>query len=163
MKSGKRVVGAEAWTWLGLPNRLGDSLSDMKFASIRDGRLHCGDGDYRVLVLPRLVGVERRSLERILAPILREIGHFGNCCPAPRFAHGPLGCGRPTTARSPTLLPAIAMPRRKARNINGWFNRSDPRRRPSERAGPLRVHKRGRENLPGLDNGQWEALSGVQP
>ena len=31
--AGKRIVGAEAWTWLGLPNRLGDSLSDMKLAS----------------------------------------------------------------------------------------------------------------------------------
>ncbi len=31
--AGKRVIGAEAWTWLGLPNRLGDSLSDMKLAS----------------------------------------------------------------------------------------------------------------------------------
>jgi hypothetical protein len=31
--AGKRVVGAEAWTWLGLPNRLADSLSDMKLAS----------------------------------------------------------------------------------------------------------------------------------
>jgi hypothetical protein len=34
--AGKRVVGAEAWTWLGLPNRLGDSLSDLKLA----GDLH---------------------------------------------------------------------------------------------------------------------------
>ena len=31
--TGKRIIGAEAWTWLGLPNRLGDSLSDMKLAS----------------------------------------------------------------------------------------------------------------------------------
>jgi hypothetical protein len=38
-----------------------------RFAIIRKGQLHCGDGNYRVLVLPRLIGVERRSLERILA------------------------------------------------------------------------------------------------
>lgn len=31
--TGRRIVGAEAWTWLGLPNRLGDGLSDMKLAS----------------------------------------------------------------------------------------------------------------------------------
>jgi alpha-L-rhamnosidase len=31
--AGKPLVGAEAWTWLGLPNRLGDSLSDLKLAS----------------------------------------------------------------------------------------------------------------------------------
>jgi hypothetical protein len=31
--AGRRVIGAEAWTWLGLPNRLGDSLSDLKLAS----------------------------------------------------------------------------------------------------------------------------------
>jgi hypothetical protein len=29
----RRIIGAEAWTWLGLPNRLGDSLSDLKLAS----------------------------------------------------------------------------------------------------------------------------------
>ena len=31
--SGRRVVGAEAWTWAGLPNRLADSLSDIKLVS----------------------------------------------------------------------------------------------------------------------------------
>jgi len=31
--AGRRVVGAEAWTWAGLPNRLGDSLSDIKLVS----------------------------------------------------------------------------------------------------------------------------------
>lgn len=31
--AGQRVIGAEAWTWLGLPNRLADTLSDMKLAS----------------------------------------------------------------------------------------------------------------------------------
>ncbi len=41
-----------------------DSLN--RFATIRKGRLRCGDGNYRVLVLPGLVGIERRSLERIL-------------------------------------------------------------------------------------------------
>jgi hypothetical protein len=31
--AGRKVVGAEAWTWAGLPNRLGDSLSDIKLVS----------------------------------------------------------------------------------------------------------------------------------
>ena len=31
--AGPNVVGAEAWTWAGLPNRLGDSLSDIKLVS----------------------------------------------------------------------------------------------------------------------------------
>lgn len=31
--AGKRIIGAEAWTWLGIPNRMGDSLADMKLAS----------------------------------------------------------------------------------------------------------------------------------
>jgi len=31
--AGRNVVGAEAWTWAGLPNRLGDSLSDLKLVS----------------------------------------------------------------------------------------------------------------------------------
>src|SRR5512140_2710871 len=31
--NGKPVVGAEAWTWAGLPNRLGDSLGDLKLVS----------------------------------------------------------------------------------------------------------------------------------
>lgn len=31
--AGRRIIGAEAWTWLGLPNRLADSLSDAKLAS----------------------------------------------------------------------------------------------------------------------------------
>src|SRR5262245_20538389 len=31
--AGKTIVGAEAWTWLGLPNRLADSLSDLKLVS----------------------------------------------------------------------------------------------------------------------------------
>ncbi len=31
--NGKPVIGAEAWTWAGLPNRLGDSLSDIKLVS----------------------------------------------------------------------------------------------------------------------------------
>jgi hypothetical protein len=31
--SGRRIIGAEAWTWVGLPNRLADSLSDLKRAS----------------------------------------------------------------------------------------------------------------------------------
>jgi hypothetical protein len=31
--TGKNIVSAEAWTWLGLPNRLYDSLSDFKLAS----------------------------------------------------------------------------------------------------------------------------------
>jgi hypothetical protein len=31
--SGRRLIGAEAWTWLGLPNRLADSLSDTKLCS----------------------------------------------------------------------------------------------------------------------------------
>ncbi|MCX6561319.1 MAG: glycosyl hydrolase [Candidatus Aminicenantes bacterium] len=31
--AGHNVVGAEAWTWSGIPNRLGDSLSDLKVVS----------------------------------------------------------------------------------------------------------------------------------
>ncbi|MDD8027662.1 MAG: glycosyl hydrolase, partial [Acidobacteriota bacterium] len=31
--AGRNVVGAEAWTWSGIPNRLGDSLSDLKIVS----------------------------------------------------------------------------------------------------------------------------------
>ena len=31
--AGRNIVGAEAWTWAGLPNRLGDSLSDLKLVS----------------------------------------------------------------------------------------------------------------------------------
>ena len=31
--AGRPVVGAEAWTWAGLPNRLGDTLSDLKLVS----------------------------------------------------------------------------------------------------------------------------------
>lgn len=31
--AGKKVIGAEAWTWIGLPNRLADSLSDLKLCS----------------------------------------------------------------------------------------------------------------------------------
>jgi len=31
--AGRNVVGAEAWTWAGIPNRLGDSLSDIKLVS----------------------------------------------------------------------------------------------------------------------------------
>ena len=31
--TGRPVVGSEAWTWAGLPNRLGDSLSDLKLVS----------------------------------------------------------------------------------------------------------------------------------
>ncbi|MBI3722291.1 MAG: hypothetical protein HY248_07025, partial [Fimbriimonas ginsengisoli] len=31
--AGRRIIGAEAWTWLGIPNRLADSLSDLKLAS----------------------------------------------------------------------------------------------------------------------------------
>lgn len=30
---GRTIVGAEAWTWAGLPNRLGDSLGDLKLVS----------------------------------------------------------------------------------------------------------------------------------
>ncbi len=30
---GKRIIGAEAWTWSGIPNRLGDTLSDLKLLS----------------------------------------------------------------------------------------------------------------------------------
>jgi len=41
--AGKNVVGAEAWTWLGLPNRLGDSLSDIKLAT--DLHFLCGIND----------------------------------------------------------------------------------------------------------------------
>src|SRR5262249_15606350 len=31
--AGKRIIGAEAWTWTGIPNRLADSLSDLKLCS----------------------------------------------------------------------------------------------------------------------------------
>ncbi len=31
--AGRNIVGAEAWTWAGIPNRLGDSLSDLKVVS----------------------------------------------------------------------------------------------------------------------------------
>ena len=31
--AGKKVIGAEAWTWTGIPNRLADSLSDLKLCS----------------------------------------------------------------------------------------------------------------------------------
>jgi hypothetical protein len=31
--AGRPIVGAEAWTWAGIPNRLGDSLSDLKVVS----------------------------------------------------------------------------------------------------------------------------------
>ncbi len=31
--AGRNVVGSEAWTWAGLPNRLGDTLSDIKLVS----------------------------------------------------------------------------------------------------------------------------------
>src|SRR5262249_36856604 len=31
--AGKPIIGAEAWTWAGIPNRLGDSLSDLKVLS----------------------------------------------------------------------------------------------------------------------------------
>ncbi|MCL5744372.1 MAG: hypothetical protein M1541_10675, partial [Acidobacteria bacterium] len=30
---GKNIIGAEAWTWTGIPNRFADSLSDLKLAS----------------------------------------------------------------------------------------------------------------------------------
>jgi hypothetical protein len=46
--AGKRVIGAEAWTWLGIPNRLGDTLSDLKLAS--DLHFLAGEND--------LVGVD---------------------------------------------------------------------------------------------------------
>jgi hypothetical protein len=31
--TGKKIIGAEAWTWTGIPNRLADSLSDLKLCS----------------------------------------------------------------------------------------------------------------------------------
>ena len=31
--AGKNIIGAEAWTWAGIPNRLADSLSDLKLCS----------------------------------------------------------------------------------------------------------------------------------
>jgi hypothetical protein len=31
--AGRQVIGAEAWTWTGIPNRLADSLSDLKLCS----------------------------------------------------------------------------------------------------------------------------------
>ncbi|HLJ56953.1 MAG TPA: glycosyl hydrolase, partial [Chthonomonadaceae bacterium] len=31
--AGKRIVGAEAWTWAGIPNRVADSLADLKLLS----------------------------------------------------------------------------------------------------------------------------------
>ena len=31
--AGRNIIGAEAWTWAGLPNRLADSLSDIKLVS----------------------------------------------------------------------------------------------------------------------------------
>src|SRR5262249_12886317 len=31
--AGKKIIGAEAWTWTGIPNRLADSLSDLKLCS----------------------------------------------------------------------------------------------------------------------------------
>ncbi|HLK57881.1 MAG TPA: glycosyl hydrolase [Chthonomonadaceae bacterium] len=31
--AGKKVIGAEAWTWTGIPNRLADTLSDLKLCS----------------------------------------------------------------------------------------------------------------------------------
>lgn len=32
-QAGRNIIGAEAWTWSGLPNRLADSLSDLKLVS----------------------------------------------------------------------------------------------------------------------------------
>ena len=40
---GRPVVGSEAWTWAGLPNRLADSLSDLKLVS--DMAFLCGAND----------------------------------------------------------------------------------------------------------------------
>ena len=31
--TGKRIIGTEAWTWTGIPNRLADSLADLKLCS----------------------------------------------------------------------------------------------------------------------------------
>jgi hypothetical protein len=31
--AGRKIIGAEAWTWAGLPNRLADSLADLKLCS----------------------------------------------------------------------------------------------------------------------------------
>ncbi len=41
--AGRDAVGSEAWTWAGLPNRLGDSLSDIKLVS--DMAFLCGAND----------------------------------------------------------------------------------------------------------------------
>jgi hypothetical protein len=41
--AGRAIVGSEAWTWAGLPNRLGDTLSDLKLVS--DMAFLCGAND----------------------------------------------------------------------------------------------------------------------
>jgi hypothetical protein len=41
--AGRTIVGSEAWTWAGLPNRLGDTLSDIKLVS--DMAFLCGAND----------------------------------------------------------------------------------------------------------------------
>ena len=32
--AGRKIISAEAWTWLGIPNRLADSLADFKLAIV---------------------------------------------------------------------------------------------------------------------------------
>jgi hypothetical protein len=41
--TGKRIIGAEAWTWTGIPNRLSDSLSDLKLTSDMHFLAGCND------------------------------------------------------------------------------------------------------------------------
>jgi hypothetical protein len=41
--TGKRIIGAEAWTWTGIPNRLADSLSDLKLTSDMHFLAGCND------------------------------------------------------------------------------------------------------------------------
>ena len=48
--TGRRIVGAEAWTWAGLPNRLADSLSDLKLVS--DLTFLCGANDLTAVDFP---------------------------------------------------------------------------------------------------------------
>ena len=58
---GERIIGTEAWTWLGIPNRLADTLSDMKLAS--DLHVLAGEND--------LTGVDFAYSPRSVPPAVR--------------------------------------------------------------------------------------------
>ncbi|HVT11937.1 MAG TPA: glycosyl hydrolase [Fimbriimonadaceae bacterium] len=49
-QAGRRIVSSEAWTWAGLPNRLADSLSDLKLVS--DLTFLCGSNDLTAVDFP---------------------------------------------------------------------------------------------------------------